>query len=108
MAYAYPTTVNLTSSSGMSNLLFYINQVTDFWAGRMIMIAVFIIFLMGYLRSKADDDFIGGLAVASYVTFVIGLLFWLINFLDGLSFSIIIGVTLIATVVLLFDKRGSG
>lgn len=107
MAYAYPTSVELTTSSGMANLLFYINEVTNFWAGRMIIIAVFVIFLMGYLRSKNDDDFIGGFAIASYVCFVISLLFWLINFLDGLSFSIVIGVTLVSSIILFMDKRGS-
>lgn len=106
MAFDEITTINVTSSDGMSNILSYINVVTNFWAGRMVMIAIFIMFLLGYLRFKADDDFVGGFAIASYVTFVIGLLFWLINFLDGVAFSIIIGVTIISTAILLFDKRG--
>jgi len=105
MAYASPNTIN--SSEGIGAMLNYINTITNFWAGRMIMIAVFVLFLVGYIRSKADEDFIGAFAVASYVTFVIGLLFWLINFLDGISFSIIIGTTIVATALLLFDKRGN-
>lgn len=106
MAYDEITTINMTSSEGMSNILQYINVVTDFWAGRMVVIAIFIMFLFGYLRSKGDDDFVGAFAVASYVTFVLGLLMWLINFLDGIAFGIIMGVTIIATAILLFDKRG--
>jgi len=97
----------MTDSSGMSNILNYINVVTDFWAGRMVVIAIFIMFLFGYLRSKGDDDFVGAFAVASYVTFVIGILMWLINFLDGIAFGIIIAVTFVATAILLFDKRGN-
>ena len=106
MAYDEITTINMTSSEGMSNIFQYINVVTDFWAGRMVVIAIFIMFLFGYLRSKGDDDFVGAFAVASYVTFVLGLLMWLINFLDGIAFGIIMGVTIIATAILLFDKRG--
>jgi len=107
MAFDSVNTINMTSSDGMSNILNYINVVTDFWAGRMVIIAVFIMFMFGYLKSKNDDDFIGAFAVSSYVTFVIGTLMWLINFLDGISFSVVIGVTIISTAILLFDKRGN-
>jgi len=107
MAYDSITDINMTSNEGMSNIFQYINVVTDFWAGRMVVIAIFIMFLFGYLKSKGDDDFVGAFAVASYVTFVLGLLMWLINFLDGIAFGIIMGVTIIATAILLFDKRGN-
>lgn len=105
--YDYPTTISLNTSSGMANLLFYINGVTNFWAGRMIAIAVFVIFFMGYLRSKNDDDFLSAFAISSYVTFIISLLFWLINFLDGYSFAISLGLALVSSVILFLDKRGN-
>jgi len=107
MAYETINNINMTSSEGMSNIFMYLNSITDFWAGRMLMIAVFMMFLFGYLRSKADDDFVGAFAVASYVTFALGLLFWLINFLDGVAFTIIMAITIISTAILLFDKRGN-
>ena len=107
MAYPEVTTINVTTSEGMTNIFQYLNVVTDNWAGRMVMVALFVMFLFGYLKAKADDDFVGAFAVASYVTFVIGLLFWLINFLDGIAFGIIIAVTFVATAILLFDKRGN-
>jgi len=103
--YASPNTIN--SSEGIGSILNYMNEITNFWVGRMIMIAIFVLFLVGYIRGKGDEDFVGAFAVASYVTFVIGLLFWLINFLDGVSFSIIVGATIISTAWLLFDKRGN-
>jgi len=106
MSFPEITTINVTSVDGMSNIFSYLNVVTDNWAGRMVMVAIFVMFLFGYLKSKADDDFIGAFAVASYVTFSIGILFWLINFLDGIAFGIIIGITIISTAILLFDKRG--
>jgi len=72
MAWTSPTTINATQ--GLDSFLPYLSEVTNFWFGRMLMIAVFIIFLFGYLRAK-NNDFIGGFAVSTYVTFVIGLLF---------------------------------
>lgn len=106
MAYPSPTTIDLTSAEGMTNWLQYLNLVTNFWLGRMIMIAIFVLFLGGYLKAK-DDDLIGAFAVASYVTFVLGLLFWLIKGLDGLSFAIIIGVALVSSAILFVDRRGN-
>ena len=105
MTYKGIETINVTTTDGMSNIFAYLNTVTNFWAGRMIMIAIWVMFFFGFLRSKGDDDFVGAIAVASYVTFVIGLLFWLINFLDGVTLGIIIAGTIVSTAVLLFDKR---
>ena len=107
MAFDEITSINMTTNEGMGNILQYINLVTDFWAGRMVAIAIFILFLFGFLRSKNDDDFVGAFAVASYVTFVIGLLMWLIDFLDGIAFGVIMAVTIVSTAILLFDKRGN-
>ena len=106
MAFPSVNTINVTSSDGMSNILEYINVVTDFWAGRGVMIAIFMMFLFGYIKFSKDSDFVGAFAVSSYVTFTIGLLFWIINFLDGWTFGFIMGVTIISTAILLFDRRG--
>ena len=104
MTYASPTTIN--GSRGIIALLEYINTVTNFWISRMMMVAIFVIFLIGYLRSKNDDDFIGALAVGSYASLVIGILFWIIGFVDGVTFGIIIGISMISTAMLMMDKRG--
>lgn len=102
MSYTSPTTINTTK--GMSEVLPYLSEVTNFWIGRMIMIAIFVIFIIGYMRTN-NDDFFGGLAIASYVTFVIGLLFWVIGFVTGLDFGIILGITVISSVILLTQER---
>lgn len=102
MAWRSPTTIN--ASAGMDSFLPYLSEVTNFWFGRMIMVAIFVIFIFGYLRTK-DDDFIGALAIASYVTFVIGLIFWVIGLVSGLDFGVIIGITVISSVLLLSQKK---
>ena len=58
------------------------------------------------LDTSGSDDFVGAVAVGSYASLVIGILFWIIGFLDGISFGIIIGITLISTAILMMDKRG--
>jgi len=68
------------------------------------MIAIFVIFMFGYLKVN-KDDFIGAIAVASYVSFVIGLIFWVIGIVSGLDFSVIIGITLVSSVLLLTQKK---
>ena len=70
------------------------------------MIAIFVLFFAGYLRSKNEDDFTGAFAIGSYACFVIGILLWIIGFLDGVTFGIIIGATLVSSLLLLLDKRG--
>ena len=102
MAWTSPTTVNV--SEGLESFLPYLSEVTNFWFGRMIMVAVFVIFLMGYLRVR-DDDFIGGLAISSYVTFVIGLLFWVLRVVSGMDFAVVIGLVCISSLMLLLQKK---
>ena len=104
MTYASPSTIN--GSQGIVAILTYINDVTDFWISRMLMLAIFVIFVMGYLRSKSDDDFVGAIAVGSFATLMIGLLFWLIGFVDGATFGVIIGISVISTIILMLDRRG--
>jgi len=103
MAWSSPITINATQ--GMDSFLPYLSEVTNFWFGRMVMIAIFVIFMFGYMRAKGDD-FIGALAVSSYVTFIISLLFWVIGLVTGTDFAIIIGVTALSSVLLLTQKKG--
>ena len=102
MAYTSPTSVN--ASQGMDSFLPYISEVTNFWFGRMLMVAIFVLFFMGFLKAN-DKDFIGALAVASYVTFVLGLLAWVFGLVSGLDFAVIIGLAMVSSVLLLSQKK---
>ena len=102
MAWTSPTTINATQ--GMDSFLPYLSEVTNFWFGRMLMIAIFVIFLFGYI-SKRESDWVGAFSVASYVTFVLGLIFWVIGLVTGLDFAIIIGIVVIASVILFTQKN---
>ena len=103
MAWTSPTTINATR--GFADILPYLNEVTENWISRMLLIGIWIIFLFGYLRVKGDNDIISGMAVSSYVTFVLATLLWIIGFVSGLDMAIVVGVTLISTAMLLLDKK---
>lgn len=101
MAYPSPTTIN--ASKGIGEVLTYTNTVTDSWVSNMLMIAVYIIVLIGFYKAK--DDFKGALAVAGYVCFVVGLFFWIGGFVSGMAFGVSIAVAVIGTIVLLLDNN---
>jgi hypothetical protein len=100
MAYTSPTTVNM--SKGFGEMLNYTNTVTDGWISNMVLIAIWVIVLMGFYKAK--DDFTGALAVAGYGTFVVALLFWLGGFISGIVLGTVIAVAVIGTIVLLMDQ----
>lgn len=102
MAWKSPTDVNV--SGGMDNILPYLSEVTNFWFGRMFLIALFVIFFIGYLRSN-ENDYIGGFAVSSYVTFVLAVFLWILNLVSGWALGFAIGVSVISTLMLLFQKK---
>lgn len=102
MAWDSPSTIN--ASQGFASVIPYLNTVTQFWFGRMFIFAVFLIFLFGYMRSR-EGSFWNAFAVSSYVSFVMGLLFWVIGIITGLDFSIVIGITFVSTLILLLQNK---
>jgi hypothetical protein len=100
MAWKSPTEVNTTA--GLEEFLPYLSEVTNFWIGRMLILSIFLIFLFGYLKNKTD--MISGVAIASYVTFIFGLLLWVIGLITGYDFAIIIAFSIISSVVLFTSK----
>ena len=101
MAWESPSTINATA--GIGSTFEFLSTVTNFWFGRMLMIAIFVIFFSGYMSARRDD-FTGALAVSSYVCFVLGLLFWVIDLVTGLDFAIIIAITIVSSVILFVQK----
>jgi len=100
MTFTSPATLNM--SKGFIELLTYTNTVTNSWISNMLLIAIYVIVLVGFYKAK--DDFKGAFAVAGYGTFVIALLFWIGGFVSGWAFGISIAMAIIGTTVLLLDK----
>lgn len=99
--YDYPSSVN--TSSGFETLLVYVNTVTNGWISNMLLLGIYIIILIGFY--KAREDFAGAMAVAGFGVFVVALLFWVANFVNGITLAMSIGLALIGVIVLLTNKR---
>ena len=92
----------MNMSRGLGELLTYINTATSSWISNSILIAIFMISMITYYKAKMD--FAGGMAVSGFVTFIIGLLFWLGGFISGVTLGIIIAIAVIGLLMLLLDN----
>jgi len=101
MTYASPSSIN--ASNGFIEILNYTNLVTNSWISNMLLIAIYIIILIGFYKAK--DDFQGALAIAGYGTFVIALFFWIGGFVNGWAFAISVALAVMGTLVLLMDNN---
>ena len=100
MTYPSPASINMTK--GFGELLTYTNTITNNWISNMLLIAIYIIVLIGFYKTK--EDFTGGLAVAGYGTFVVALLFWIGGFVSGWALSISIGLAIVGTIPLFLEQ----
>ena len=101
MTYASPNTIN--ASVGLVEVFNYINDVTEGWVSIMLMLAIYVIVLVGFY--KAQNDFKGAMAVAGYGVFVVALLFWIGGIITAWSLGIAISLALVGTIVLLLDNN---
>lgn len=102
----YQSISEINASAGIGEILDYLNVITNYWAGRLVILVIGIVFLIGYYNSSKDGDFWGALSVGSFVSFFFALLFFIIGFVDPLTLGITIALTMISTAILLYDKRG--
>lgn len=100
MTYTPVTSIN--ASKGLTEIFYYINGVTGEVFSNMLLIAIYVIVLMGFYKAK--DDFKGAMAVAGFGTFVVALLFWIGGIVSGISLGMVIGVAIIGVIVLLLDN----
>jgi len=94
---------NLTGSNGLANIFYYLNFVTNQWFSNLLLIAVWVLVLVGFYKST--DDVAGAFAVAGFGTFVVALLFWAGTLISTLTFSIVIALMILGVLVLLVDKK---
>jgi hypothetical protein len=104
MAYRDPSSINATL--GLQEFLIYASEVTNYWFGNMLLITLFMISLTYYLYSHGTKDFWSGCAIAGYFTFIIALLLWLMNAVNGTTLSMVIAGVATFTIILWVNKKG--
>ena len=107
MAYDLITSYNLTR--GMHVPFIYINDITGGLFMRLVLFAFWIIIALGlYFHQKTttgSGDFPQGVAVAGFSTFVLTVLFRLIEGLvDGWTFAVVIVVAVLGVLWLMFSR----
>jgi len=103
--YNLPTSDTINASQGLIGILLYINDVTYDWFSRLLLIAIYVIIVMSYYRAR--NDFVGGLALAGFGTFIIGFLFFLGGFVTGVDLALAFGIMIIGVLWILVDKQGA-
>lgn len=91
MSYPSPDTINW--SDGMGSAFGYLNTVTGSWFSNLLLIAIYVIFAVGFYFAKRD--MFGAMAVAGFVTFVVGLLFFVAEIISGLTFAVVIAIAIV-------------
>jgi len=101
MAHALPTDLNM--SQGMGVLMDYTNAVSGGWFANMILIAFWVIVTFGIYQT--NKDFPAAIAIAGYVTFIIGTIMRVLAFISTPTYLIVIGVMIIGILAVFFAKR---
>jgi phosphoglycerol transferase MdoB-like AlkP superfamily enzyme len=101
MTYDYPSTINMTE--GMPSIFEYLNEVTFQWFSNSILIAIWLITLIFYYKSRGE--LAESLAVAGFLSSIVALLLWLGDFLSGITLTITITITLLSVAFLIFDRK---
>jgi hypothetical protein len=105
MPYSLPTSSTINASQGLIAILLYVNEVTNSWFARLLLIGLFVIIVMGYYRAR--QDFIGGFALAGFGTFIIGFLFFIGGFVTGIDLAFAFAIMIVGVVWILVDKQGT-
>jgi len=101
MAYDLPNTIN--TSEGIGDVITYVSVVTNSWFFNMLLIAIYIIFGVGVYQSRKDLP--EGLAVAGFITAIAGTLFWLANWISGVTYTITVGIAILGVAILWLGKQ---
>ena len=103
--YSLPIGDALNTSAGFLNILIYINNATLGWLSRLLLIGLYVIVLMGYYNTT--KDFVGGIAIAGFSTFIIGFLLFISGFVNGLDLGFAVGIMILGVAWILIDKQGT-
>lgn len=85
-------------SAGIDEVFDYVNSVTNSTISNMILIAIYIITVMSIFSFRRNEEgaFFDSMAIAGFLTFVVGLFFWIAGFISGITFSIVVAVAIMS------------
>lgn len=101
MAYEEITSRNL--SKGFSEVLIYLNDVTNSWFGNMFLITVWSIITFAVYNNR--NDFGEAVSSAGFVLAIIGVFFWISGAISAYVLTACIGSAIFGFIWLLIEKR---
>ena len=102
--YTQPTEINW--SEGFSGILYYVNDVTNSWVSILLLVAIYIITSISvYSYKKTPEAFFDSIAIAGFLTIVVGILFWTAEFISGTILAFVIGVGILSFASLWMKPR---
>lgn len=101
----YPSPTSMNYSEGFQVVLEYVNEVSFNWAGNLTLIAIYIITLFGV--NNFSKDFSESMAIAGFLTFIVGAFLWISGFVSLPSFIFVIVMAIIGVASLWITKKSS-
>lgn len=96
--YPSPSDQNFTS---IVSIFTYINDVTEIF-GWFLLLCIYLVFMFGISYYKKDISL--GVAIAGFITVIIGVLFRIVNLINSFVLGIIITIAVMGLILLLFTK----
>lgn len=99
---AYPNITDRNLSAGFQEVLFYVNEVTNDWFFRLVLVGIWVIIFSGIYVSKRDA--ISGIAVASFVVLVFTTIMWFAGITSSVTLLVTVAVAIVGFALLLVDE----
>ena len=96
--YDSPSSQNFT---GINSIFIYLNDTTGIF-GWFLLLCIYVIFLFGISYYKKDIP--TGMAIAGFITVIIGVLFRILGLINSVVLGTCIAVAIGGLIVLLFSK----
>jgi hypothetical protein len=97
--YPSPSSQNFTS---FNSLFTYVNTTTGGFFGWFLLMCIYLIFAFGVSFYKRDIGV--GVAIAGFVTIIIGVLFRILDLINNVTLGITIAVAMGSLLILIFNK----
>lgn len=96
--YPSPSSQNFTS---ITSVFIYLNDTTGIF-GWFLLLCIYVIFLFGVSHYKKDIP--TGMAIAGFITVIIGILFRILGLINEIVLGTCIAVAIGGLIILLFSK----
>ena len=100
---AYPSISDVNTTKGIGQVLGYVNDITDSWLSNGFLITIYFIIVISVFIAR--KDWAEGFAIGGFITFLVGFLFYLADFVAGYTLVILGAVAVLGVISLFITKK---